>query len=524
MLDKILDVAVDLTTNLAEQDRYAKLLAAVKHAIPYSAASVLKREGQTLVPMATVGMKAEVMGRRFIVAEHPRLERIMAAGGPVRFTDPDLPDPFDGLLTDHEGPLDRVHACMGCPLKVNGETVGALTVDSANPRAFDHVDDLSVAMLGALAGAAVKTARMVEALEEAAHHQGVVTEQLLAEVEQRRGGEMLGVSQAMHAIRRDVELLSGSDLPTLITGETGVGKELVARAIHAGGRRRKQPLIYVNCAALPETIAESELFGHVRGAFTGALDQRPGKFEAADGGTLFLDEVGELPLAVQPKLLRALQNGEVQRVGSDKAIHVDVRVLAATNRNLDEEVAAGRFRADLFHRLSVYPVKVPPLRARKEDLPVLAGFFLDNARSRLALGPVRLTPGALEKLMEYDWPGNIRELEHMMLRAALKASGGRRREHVLVNVEHLDLPLPGTTTHIPGGPTGSPVLHVPLADLREATDTFQRRMVEAALAAHDGNWSRAAAQLGVDRSNLHRLARRLGMVVPRGNAEPDGAV
>jgi anaerobic nitric oxide reductase transcription regulator len=187
-----------------------------------------------------------------------------------------------------------------------------------------------------------------------------------------QGSEIIGASPVIRRLRREIDIVAGSDFSVLIHGETGTGKELVARAVHSTSPRRKEPIIYVNCAALPETLAEAELFGHVRGSFTGATGDRPGKFEVADEGTLFLNEVGELPLTVQPKLLRALQEGEIQRVGADRPIKVNVRLLAATNRDLAAEVAAGRFRADLFHRLNVFPLAVPPLRERGEDIALLA--------------------------------------------------------------------------------------------------------------------------------------------------------
>jgi anaerobic nitric oxide reductase transcription regulator len=209
-----------------------------------------------------------------------------------------------------------------------------------------------------------------------------------------------------------------------VTGETGVGKELVARHVHAGSRRREEAIIHVNCAALPESVAESELFGHVAGAFTGAVRDRAGKFEVADGGSLFLDEIGELPLSLQPKLLRALQQGEIQRIGSDRLHRVDVRIIAATNRDLISEVERGRFRADLYHRLAVYPIRVPALRERREDIPLLATHFADSTRRRLGLGPLRLGEDVRERLAAADWPGNVRELENVVNRAVL---GPRRK-------------------------------------------------------------------------------------------------
>jgi anaerobic nitric oxide reductase transcription regulator len=295
----------------------------------------------------------------------------------------------------------------------------------------------------------------------------------------------------------------------LITGETGVGKEVVARSIHAASPRSDEPLIYVNCAALPESIAESELFGHVRGAFTGATEHRAGKFEVADGGTLFLDEIGELPLSIQPKLLRALQSGEIQRVGSDKLLRFDVRIIAATNRDLPAEVALGQFRADLFHRLSVYPIPVPALREHHDDISLLAGYFLDEARMRLGLGRVRLSAAARDALEHGDWPGNVRELQHTILRAALRASGGRRRELVIIELGHLGLPpaplaeaAAAVTVTVPGAPRR------PLPD---EVEQFKRARIASAIDEAHGNWAEAARSLGLDRGNLHRLAHRLGI-------------
>ncbi|MFN2371633.1 MAG: sigma 54-interacting transcriptional regulator, partial [Candidatus Krumholzibacteriia bacterium] len=236
-----------------------------------------------------------------------------------------------------------------------------------------------------------------------------------------------------------------------------------------------------------------------------------GKFELAHGATLFLDEVGELPLTLQPKLLRALQQGEVQRVGDDRAHRADVRVIAATNRDLEREITAGRFRADLYHRLAVYPLHVPPLRDRREDIPALAAHFLDEARRRLGLGPLRLAPEARARLVAADWPGNVRELENVISRAALRRSGDRRGPGpLLLEAEDFELGAAadpaGPGTDDAQDPPPSPGL-----DLRERTREFQRRQIERALGRNDGNWAAAARDLGLHRSNLHHLARRLGL-------------
>lgn len=508
MHQALLAVATDLCANLAADDRYARIVAAVRSVVPCDAAALLRLEGGALVPVAAEGLVPDAMGRRFIPADHPRLLRILASTQPVRFADARLPDPFDGLLeTSHGDYLADVHACMGCALRVGGQIVGALTVDAARPHAFEVVEDETLLLFATLAGAAMHTAGLIEALEAVALRQGRVAAQLVQEVQQREGAEIIGVSEQAQRLRDEVALLADSDLTALITGETGVGKEVVARAIHGQSARRRHAMIYVNCAALPESIAESELFGHVRGAFTGASETRAGKFEVADGGTLLLDEIGELPLSLQSKLLRVLQFGEIQRVGTDRPLRVDVRVLAATNRDLVAEVRAGRFRADLFHRLSVYPLHVPPLRERRGDIDVLAGFFLDEARVRLGLGPVRLTPAARTQLEQYAWPGNVRELQHVLLRAALRAAAGERHAPVRIDGSHLGLE-PGAPVVVK--PEALPQLQAGQT-LRAATEAFERRILTEALSAANGNWAQVARTLGLDRGNLHRLRKRLGV-------------
>ena len=269
----------------------------------------------------------------------------------------------------------------------------------------------------------------------------------------------------------------------------------------------------MNCAALPESLAESELFGHAKGAFSGAVADRPGRFEAANGGTLFLDEVGELPLLVQAKLLRTLQNGEIQRLGDDRPRTVDVRIVAATNRSLRDLVRAGDFRADLYHRLSVYPIPIPPLRDRGNDILLLAGRYLELNRARLGLRSLRLSPEAEEMMRRYRWPGNVRELEHVISRAAIKAvsHGASRNEIVTLGAKLLDLSdgdMPGA---LEDDADDAPARQAPAQSLRDAVDAFQRQVIRRALDTHDGNWAVAARALDVDPSNLHKLARRLGL-------------
>src|SRR5262245_54338771 len=242
----------------------------------------------------------------------------------------------------------------------------------------------------------------------------------------RRTEGMVGESQALRTVLNQVDLVADTDATVLITGESGTGKELVARALHEGSRRRG-PLVKMNCAAIPESLFESELFGHARGSFTGALNDRVGRFEAAQGGTLLLDEIAEVPLAMQPNLLRVIQEKELERVGETRPRKVDVRIVAATNRDLGAEVEAGRFRGDLYYRLNVFPIESPPLRERREDIPLLAEHFVQAAARRLRRPAPRLSEAAQRQLTSRDWPGNIRELENVIERAVILAVDGQLR-------------------------------------------------------------------------------------------------
>ena len=510
-LDQALwQIAVDLSTTMPGEVQFQRLVNAIGAVLPCDAVSLLHLQEGVLVPVASLGLAPELMGRRLDPAQHPRLAAILQAEGPVRFpADSSLADPFDGLLAcDHEREAP-VHACMGCCLHVDQERVGVLTLDALNPRAFDALADSTVAAFAALAAATVRNVALIRALEQAHERQRAIALDLTQEA-CRRQGQLVGRSPAMQTLRQDISLVAATDLAVLITGETGTGKELVARTLHAQSPRAQHPLVQINCAALPETMAESELFGHKKGAFTGAVADRAGKFELAHGGTLFLDEIGELPLMLQAKLLRALQQGEIQRVGADQVIKVDVRLIAATNRDLQQEVDACRFRPDLYHRLHVYPIHVPALRQHPQDIPVLAGYFLESARLRLGTGQLDLHPEALSALLSYDWPGNVRELEHLLLRASLKA-GQRDGQRVVLRAE--DLNLPGVEPVAP--PTSSALTSPPPTsgqNLRQQLDAFQRQILNQTLQAHQGNWAQAARQLGVDRANLQRLAKRLGVM------------
>lgn len=513
MLDNTL--LADLTTELPHAVRLQRLVSTLRTHFRCGAVALLRLEEDCLRPVAVDGLVKEALGRRFLVAQHPRLAAILSRREPTCF-DPasDLPDPYDGLLDEQVGAPLHVHDCMGTSLFVSGERWGALTLDALQTGTFDDDARADLGRYALLIEAAVRMTRLEEEIRGLRMTRfGGEPEVLETDGED---AEILGHSRQMQDLLHEIGIVADSELPVLLLGETGVGKELFARRLHRQSRRSRAPLVHVNCAALPESLAESELFGHIKGAFSGAGTDRPGRFEAADGGTLFLDEVGELPLSVQAKLLRVLQNGEIQRLGADQPSKVDVRIIAATNRNLKNSVKDGDFRADLYHRLSVYPVPIPPLRERGSDVLLLAGRFLEQNRGRLGLRSLRLSPEAEVALRRYSWPGNVRELEHVISRAALKAvsRGALHADIVTLEPDLLDLgDVPAEPAQSPSPEKNRPVTVRPL---RESVEDCQRRCIRDALAATGGNWSRAAHELGLDASNLHKLARRLGIKQGRG--------
>ncbi|MCC2637434.1 MAG: norR [Moraxellaceae bacterium] len=510
----------DLTAALPASIRLQRLVRVLREHFRCGAVALLRLQEDALVPVATEGLVHEALGRRFRISLHPRLEAILAQREPTCFEPgSELPDPYDGLLDGHAGDPLPVHDCMGNSLYIEGELWGVITLDAMTAGTFDAAarDALRRAVL--LVEAAIRVTRLEDEVRSLRQSWNSASQPLLASPVDE---EILGHSLAMQALLREIDVVADSDLPVLLLGETGVGKELLARRLQTRSPRRDKALVHVNCAALPESLAESELFGHCKGAFSGATGDRPGRFEAADGGTLFLDEVGELPLPVQAKLLRALQNGEIQRLGEDQPRRVDVRIIAATNRDLRQSVRDGAFRADLYHRLSVYPLPIPPLRDRGNDVLLLAGRFLELNRARLGLRSLRLSPEAEALLLRYPWPGNVRELEHVVSRAALKAvsRGARRTDIITLGPELLDLDLEGegderVADHARSGSAAVGHRNVgaeaTAQPLRVVMDAAQREAIRQALAASADNWSLAARSLEVDPSNLHKLARRLGL-------------
>jgi DNA-binding NtrC family response regulator len=312
----------------------------------------------------------------------------------------------------------------------------------------------------------------------------------------------------MLAVYKQIAQAADAQAPVLIVGESGTGKELVARAIHRHGRRAARSFVPVNCGALTETLLESELFGHTRGAFTGAVADTRGLFEQAQGGTIFLDEISETSAALQVKLLRVLQEGEVRPVGAMRQIKVDVRVVAATNVELQEAVSAGRFRQDLYYRLSVLVIRVPPLRVRRDDLPLLVERFLQGACGR-AGRRVALAEDALDRLVEYDWPGNVRELENTIERLVLTTRGHE------ITADDVQFGAP-----VEARP-GRVELQTKMFDGLPTLDDLERRYLMHVLESVGGNRTRAAEALGIDRRTLYRMAERFGLVMPEAGGDPE---
>jgi two-component system, NtrC family, response regulator AtoC len=360
-----------------------------------------------------------------------------------------------------------------------------------------------------------------------AEYTGYLNQQLHGEFD---FGNIIGESAALRDVLAKVEQVAPTSSTVLLRGETGTGKELVAHAIHINSPREEKPFVRVNCAALAPGVLESELFGHEKGSFTGAMERRRGRFELADGGTLFLDEVGDLPMEVQIKLLRTLQERELERVGGNETIKVDVRVVSATNRNLEKMIEDGEFREDLYYRLNVFPIHLPPLRDRLEDLPVLAHHFVSKFARQMGVAPSAATTDALARLREYNWPGNVRELENIIERAMILAKG------TPLAATHLDFGRRANTQSggVPmatSAPASQPLAQVQTEDgksLAERLLDSERKEIVAAVDKSRGNIASAARMLGINRSTLYYRLRKHGLehLLPTkvgvGGDEPSG--
>lgn len=385
-----------------------------------------------------------------------------------------------------------IRSYASLPLKVRGQGIGVIVFTRREPVAFspaqlsiltDVAYPIAVAVANAIAW------EEIQSLRDQLQAENVALRSQLAEV--KKFDEIIGDALPMRRVLEAVEQVAETDATVLITGETGTGKELIARAIHRLSPRASKPLVKVNCAAIPETLLASELFGHERGSYTGATGRRKGRFEMADGGTLFLDEIGELPPETQVMLLRVLQEREFERLGGSNTIRVNVRVVAATNRNLAEAVREGRFRSDLYYRLNVFPVRVPPLRERPEDVPLLASHFADKHAARFGRAITQIDRRALRMLESYHWPGNVRELENIIERAVILARNG------LLQIDSDFLPDAAEVT-----------------DRSAQLGSQEREMIEAALRSARGRISGpngAARRLGMAASTLEFRIRKFGI-------------
>jgi len=411
------------------------------------------------------------------------LERLNASDFEVVLLDVWLPG-MDGMEA-----LSRIQTLAQPPLVIiiSGHANIETAVRATKLGAFDFIEKpLSLEKVIVLVRNAIQQRRLQE-------------ENQLLRSELGHRYRIVGDSVPMKALRQQIAVTGPTNGRVLIYGESGTGKELVARSLHAASLRNKGQFVEVNCAAIPEELIESELFGHVKGSFTGASEDKIGKFAKADGGTLFLDEVGDMSLRTQSKVLRVLEEQRFERVGSNETTHVDTRVIAATNKNLEQEIARGAFRQDLFYRLNVIPFFVPPLRDRKEDIPVLARYFLAEFSAEYGKKTRELTDGAMEILLRYPWPGNVRELRNLVERLVIVCPQARIEPH-----------------HLPPelfrGVAESP--QHPYATLHEARSAYEREFILRKLQEHRWNMTQTASALGLERSHLYRKMKSLGIAAP----------
>ena len=394
-----------------------------------------------------------------------------------------------------------IHSTMGVPLWKGEEMLGVLQVDSRGaPAMFGTTDVDLLGVLAANASLAIANSRLIRRLS--ASQQNLKKENTFLRTRERGNShdvKIVGQSRAMSELFRQLDKVVDTKVSVLVQGETGTGKELIASALHQRSKRKDRLFVAQNCAAFPENLLESELFGHKRGAFTGATDDKKGLFEVADGGTLFLDEIGEMPLSLQAKLLRALQEGEIRPLGGTGVRRVDVRIVAATNRELEVEVKAGRFREDLYYRLKVFPIRVPPLRERRDDVPVLARHFLERYAREFGKPVAGFSDDALSLLSAYNWPGNVRELENEVQRLVIQVEPGETigPEVLSPRVRQVE----GILTQANNAK----------GTLREMVDQVERHILVDALRDHGNNKTAAAKSLGITREGLHKKLKQLGI-------------
>ncbi|MFN0123454.1 MAG: sigma 54-interacting transcriptional regulator [Blastocatellia bacterium] len=438
-----------------------------------------------------------------------KIGKIGATGEPLLLTD--VKQDSNWIARPKWTESEGVQSFAGQPLIFRGERLGVLALFRRQP--MDANEFAWLRMFADHAAVAIANSRAFAEIERLREQLKLENDYLREEVRQERlFGDIVGQSAALQKVLDQITLVAQSEASVLVLGESGTGKELIARAIHERSPRAAGPLVKVNCASIPHDLFESEFFGHVRGAFTGAIRDRIGRFQLADGGTLFLDEVGEIPLDLQSKLLRVLQEGTYERVGEEKTRRTNVRLVAATNRDLRREIEAGRFRQDLFFRLSVFPMELPPLRQRREDIPLLVRHFIEQASQRARCGNLQLTGEQMRRMQTYDWPGNVRELQNVIERALILSSCGAQP----LNLE-LILPRNETSNSMPtvARTTDAVSAFVPQAE-------FEKRERENLMAALEAaSWKiygagGAAELLGLKPTTLASRLQSLGIRKLRG--------
>ncbi len=460
--------------------------------------AVINRDTGEFVLSEAIGIPREIKPEEYLEFTSSQLEQVVATKEPVVVADIARWAINNGADTEV---MDKLNLNEGVglicvPLKFEDHIIGTLSIERRRNRNFGFEADLR--LLSMISSIIAQAARVRQDAAEQIQSLRAENDRLQAEIANNfRPSGMIGNSAEMRGVYLHVEHVASSVTTVLIRGESGTGKELVAKALHEKSPRSKRPFVKFNCAALPDSIIESELFGHEKGAFTGALAMRKGRFETANGGTIFLDEIGDISPTTQVKLLRVLQEKEFERVGSQETIHTDVRVIAATSRNLEQMIADGTFREDLYYRLNVFPVYMPPLRSRKCDILLLADHFIEKYSRQMGSKPVRISSAAIDLLMSYYWPGNVRELENCIERAVILSKGQSIKAH-----------------HLP--PTlykKDAVESAAVATLEEAVQALEREMIVDALKETGSNMAEAARRLGL-------TERKIGLRVKKYDITP----
>jgi len=464
-LDEVLELIIEKATRMMQAKASSLLL--------------LDRKTKKLYFKVATGEKREEVRKYEINLGQGIAGFVAEKGEPVLIPNVSEDPRWDRKISESTGFQTHSIACV--PMKVRGEIIGVIEIiDKEDGSPIQYEDMKTLTVFAELASLAICNARKIDQVKR---------ENIDLKEELGNKYQIIGESKRLQKVISDGFKVANSKTTTLILGESGTGKELLARLIHQAGPRKDKPIIVLNCAALPETLLESELFGHEKGAFTGAMSRKIGKLELTDGGTLFLDEIGEMSKGMQAKVLRALEEGLFYRVGGNVSISVDVRVISATNRDIAQEVAEERFREDLYYRLNVVQIHMPALREIREDIPLLANHFLDILKQEKRLQHLKISEKAMEKMLEYDWPGNVRELRNALERAVVMGNA----QEILPE----DLPISGPKTDYPGMEVG--------LTLKEAEDSFKKEFITLNLQHSGGNRSKAAKVMGIQRTYLSRL-------------------